>query len=290
MPKTVLLRRSSLGDVVLLGAVTGALGDDVTVVTDARFVDVACRLNGVTKVVPWPDSPGGLPDGRLIDLQANARSRRLMKDNEGVTLNKRSIRRRARLISKRLEPRPTVPEIYAEACEVEVSRLPWISLERRAGDLLVLVPGAAWKTKRWSPEQFVALGRSWTGEVAVLGGPGEEQLCERIADGITGARSFAFVGFSEAFELYARAGVVVGGDTGLLHLAGACGVPVVMLFGPTDMADGFFVYPGKAISRNLFCRPCSLHGRERCPLVIQRCMNLPTEHVLQAALDLLCVG
>ena len=49
----VLVRRSSLGDVVLLGAVTKALGD-VTVVTAPEWAPVASRLIGVTRVVSWP--------------------------------------------------------------------------------------------------------------------------------------------------------------------------------------------------------------------------------------------
>jgi heptosyltransferase-2 len=105
-----------------------------------------------------------------------------------------------------------------------------------------------------------------------------------------GAHAHAGSGFAAAFELFSRAKVVVGGDTGLLHLAGACGVPVVMVFGPTDPDDGFFVYPGAAVSRELACRPCSLHGANRCPLVIQRCMNIGSERIVAAIAEIECAG
>ena len=47
-----LLRRSALGDVVLLGAVTAALGD-ARVVTSPRYVPLVRRLIGVREAVAW---------------------------------------------------------------------------------------------------------------------------------------------------------------------------------------------------------------------------------------------
>ena len=205
-------------------------------------------------------------------------------------MRKHGLRRRARLLAPWIPRRPAVPELYAKACGVAVAPLPWIEIERVPEDLLVLVPGAAWATKQWKPAEFIRLGRRWPGEVAVLGGPGEEALCDGLVGAIEGAYAHAGRGFERAFELFSRASAVVGGDTGLLHLAGACGEPVVMLFGPTDPDDGFFVYPGKAVHRTLACRPCSLHGANRCPLVVQRCMDIPAERVHAALDELLCVG
>lgn len=288
--RTLLLRRSSLGDVVLLGAVTSSLQGEVVVVTDERWSEVAERLRGVDKVLAWPEEPEALPPGHLVDLQGSRRSKKLSRRGHSARLHKYSLRRRARLLLPWLAARPPVTEIYAQACGVSVAPLPWIDLDRNPGDLLVLVPGAAWTTKRWAPSEFQSLGRSWPGRVAVLGGPGEEGLCREIARAIPGAEASAGPGFAKAFDLYAQAKTVVGGDTGLLHLAGACGVPVVMLFGPTDPADGFFVYPGAALGRQLVCRPCSLHGNRRCPLVVQRCLKISAKEVLVAIEEVLCAG
>jgi hypothetical protein len=288
--RTVLFRRSSLGDVVLLGAVTASLPGEVVVVTDARWRGVVERLGGVDQVISWPEEGDSLPLGRRVDLQGNRRSGKLVARGQGVRLHKHGLRRRARMLFPWISPRPPVTEIYARACGVSVAPLPWISLERKPGAELVLVPGAAWATKRWSAADFVRLGRRWEGQVSVLGGPGEEVLCRQIAGEIAGAEAFAGSGFEAAFKLFARAKVVVGGDTGLLHLAGACGVPVVMLFGPTHPADGFFVYPGVALGRDLVCRPCSLHGSQRCPLIVRRCMRIPVAEVLAAIEEAVCVG
>ena len=69
----------------------------------------------------------------------------------------------------------------------------------------------------------------------VLWGPGEESLAREIAHGgaaevapPTDLRELAFV--------LERAGSVVAGDTGPLHLAAALGTQVIGLFGPTNPA------------------------------------------------------
>lgn len=284
------MRRSSLGDVVLLGAVTSSILGHVTVVTDTRWREVVERLKGVDAVVNWPERAEALPRGRIIDLQGNSRSRRLVRNYDVVRVNKRSLRRRARMFFPAIGPRPSVREVYAEACDVEVAPLPWIELHRKASELLVLVPGAAWRTKRWAPQRFVDLGLAWSGDVVVIGGPGEEVLCREISAKIEGSSFFVEQGFSKTFQVLEQAAVVVGGDTGLLHLAGACGVPVVTLFGPTHRADGFFDYPGQYLENELFCRPCTLHGRHRCPLLSQRCMEHSVADVLEAAEEARCAG
>lgn len=56
-------------------------------------------------------------------------------------------------------------------------------------------------------------------------------------------------------------------DSGPMHLATAVGTPVTALFGPTTRAWGFAPQgPYDAILElPLPCRPCTLHGKHRCP-------------------------
>ena len=69
-----------------------------------------------------------------------------------------------------------------------------------------------------------------------------------------------------------------------MHLAAARGVPVVAIFGSTSPVLGF-APAGEGhslVQADLPCRPCTLHGRERCPLGHFRCMNdLSPETVLE---------
>ncbi len=64
-------------------------------------------------------------------------------------------------------------------------------------------------------------------------------------------------------ELMASAGAVVANDSGLAHVAGACGTPTIVLFGPTpDGTLGRFPPNVTALRTGLPCEPCWF-GRDR---------------------------
>ena len=275
----VLRRRGALGDVVLLGSVTGVLaraGAHVTVATAARYRSVAERLEGVAATCDWSETPSG----RVVDLDGGLRGRRRPAD---ARIRKRSMRRRLRLWLPRVPPRPSVPELYAEAVDCAPQPAPWIQTpEAKRRDTLVLVPGAAWAPKQWSPERLAAVGARWRGPVVVLGGPGEADLVQRVAASAPHAKACVEDGFDATIRWLARAAVTVSGDSGLMHLAGACGSPVVALFGPTHPDDGFFVYEGEVLQRTLPCRPCALHRVERCRHTHHGCMDHSVDQVWEA--------
>jgi heptosyltransferase-2 len=56
---------------------------------------------------------------------------------------------------------------------------------------------------------------------------------------------------------------VIGGDTGLIHLAEALGTPAVVLYGPTvpEMGFGPWRDESQAVGADLWCRPCGKDGR-----------------------------
>ena len=66
------------------------------------------------------------------------------------------------------------------------------------------------------------------------GNAAESARSERLAHGIAGARVAARLSLSETASLLARADLVCGVDTGLVHLAAALGVPTIALFVTTD--------------------------------------------------------
>jgi ADP-heptose:LPS heptosyltransferase len=72
-----------------------------------------------------------------------------------------------------------------------------------------------------------------------------------------------------------RCALLVTGDSGPMHVAEAVGTPVVALFGPTTGHFGFrpFLPASRVVERALRCRPCHVHGGDRCPLIHHRCMN-----------------
>lgn len=274
--RTILLRKGALGDVILLGAVTGAIDGPVTVVTDARYREVASRLVGVDEVLPWS---AALPSGRVVDLQGGTRGLRRAPFAERV--RKHSIRRRLGLWTRWVGPRPSVPAIYGRAVGVVPRPLPWIA-GAEGGHGLALLPGASVDLKRWSPDGFAAVGRSWEGPVTVFGSPEEAELVAAVAQRVPGCSVVVERGFDRTIEAMGRCRVAVANDTGLMHLAGALGLPVVALFGPTHPDDGFFVYPGQVVQRADPCRPCTLHRPVRCHVGDRRCLDIGADAVIAA--------
>jgi len=51
--------------------------------------------------------------------------------------------------------------------------------------------------------------------------------------------------------------------------------PVVEIYGSTVPAFGFYPYGDGhlIIEKNLSCRPCGIHGHQKCPLGHFRCMK-----------------
>ncbi len=256
MPVNVVVRYSSLGDIVLAGAVTGALGN-VWFLTLPRYHDLARRLDGVVGVLA-PGDP--LPPGaRVIDLHHNLRSARIRAD---VRVARQDLRRRARVWWKAAPADPVITR-YARAAGVPPRPPPWLPPARR-GDALILAPGAAHATKRWP--HWEALAAAWPGPVRAIGGPGDQALVARLG-GVCEA------GFDRTLAALDGAAVLCAGDTGLLHLGAAVGLPVVGLFGPTTSTDGFYSYGGHAVELDLACRPCSRFGGATCPVGDHLCLR-----------------
>jgi len=269
---TLVVRLSSLGDIVLTGSVTATLGD-VTFLTRPRWAPVAERLRGVrATVVPGVGLP---PVDRIVDLQSSLSSWRARRASTAPVrrVRRHDLRRRARVWWKVGAPPPPVVLRYAEAADVAPAEPPWIDVDGPADSLLLCV-GAAWPTKRWPVPRFIAVGQAWAGPVLVLGGPADAGLAHAVADGIgTRASAITESGFEQTLRALGRGARAVGGDTGLTHLCLAAGIPTVGVFGPTTSDDGFWHWNAPAVERALPCRPCSRHGGPHCPIGDHACMR-----------------
>ncbi len=280
--RTLVIRFSSLGDIVLSGAVTAALGE-VEYLTLARYAELAAALPGVTKVWTWEQDGRAATAGfdRIIDLHSSPRSRWATAFRSGAIrrVQRHDLQRRARPLLK-AKPAPAVIDRYAQAAEVTPASAPW--MPQANGDALLLVPCAAHPTKTWPAERYVSLAKQWTGPIVLLGGPDEVGALEAMATQI-GRRTavVAEAGFSATLKAIQSGRAAVGGDTGLTHLAAASGIKTIGLFGPTTSADGFWTHGGIAIENDLACRPCSRHGERPCHVGGTPCLSeIPVEAVM----------
>lgn len=104
---------------------------------------------------------------------------------------------------------------------------------------VVIAASAGWGAKQWPPERYGAvaaeLGRA--GYAVVVNAVRESDvLANAVVEASEGAASVAACSIAQLIALERRASLVIGGDTGPLHLAAALSRPVVGIYGPTDPA------------------------------------------------------
>ena len=147
--------------------------------------------------------------------------------------------------------------------------------------LVVLHPGTAGPDKHWLPERWAAVadGLSRDGMQLVLtGGPGEAELVAQVA-GAMREEATQLAGATSLGQLAALLGqarLVLGVDSGPLHLAAAQGRPSLHLYGPGDDAR-FGPWGSRArhvvVREELWCSPCGVFSA--CPrgLALPECME-----------------
>ena len=271
---SLVIRYSSMGDIVLGAAVTEALAP-VVFLTLERYADLAAALPGVVEVRTHEQFGNKAFSGvdQIIDLQRSPRSRwaTLGAKVPIRRIDRFDLRRRARVAFK-WGPAPPVIDRYATAAGVLPARTPW--LPAADGNALLLFPAAAHPTKRWPIDRFVTLAQRWTGSVIAMGGPEDHALLEQLNREVNSVVEIvAEAGFQQTLKAIRRGRVAVGGDTGLTHLAAASGVHTIPIFGPTHSTDGFWSHPYPPIEVDLECRPCTRHGGAQCPIGDLACMT-----------------
>jgi len=154
-------------------------------------------------------------------------------------------------------------------------------------DFAILNPGAGWGAKQWPAERYGAVARELArdGVCSLVNfGPGEEELASEVESASGGAARRISCSIAELISLTRRARVLIGGDTGPMHLAAALKVPVVAIFGPTNPARN-----GPFGTRSIVLRSSSSltdHSRHMEPEL--GLLEIPPEEVVAAARKLLC--
>lgn len=120
--------------------------------------------------------------------------------------------------------------------------------------------------KRWPLERYADLigciRRDKIGDVVIIWGPGEREEAHRLA--AMAGQDVHLACQTDIAQLYALLSVCslyIGGDTGTTHLASLAQIPVISLFGPTDVVVNR-PYSSKSviIRKNVACSPCKNKG------------------------------
>ena len=182
---------------------------------------VACRLSGARQVIgferPWLREPGA----------SVFYTRRIHSDAVHIV--------EANLaLAAALGARHPVFRFPLPTGDVAAIPPPW-----RDGAIAMINPGAGWQAKQWPAAGYAEvcdqIEQQYRLPVIINCGPGEAALAVEIQGACRQAHPQPFSGsIAGLIALLRRARLMVGPDTGPLHLAAALGVPTVALFGPTD--------------------------------------------------------
>ncbi|WP_224247092.1 glycosyltransferase family 9 protein [Hyalangium gracile] len=158
---------------------------------------------------------------------------------------------------------------------------------------VAIAPGTRWATKRWPVERFAAVADALHADgwpIALLGGPDERELLAKFRATTRAplAADLSSLSLDEVAAALAEVRLLIGCDSGPMHIATAVGTPGLAIFGPTSAVRWGPPPPSQVLSLGLDCSPCSNYGTAECPLGHHRCMKeLTVDQVVESARALL---
>ncbi|PQJ09783.1 heptosyltransferase [Flavipsychrobacter stenotrophus] len=142
------------------------------------------------------------------------------------------------------------------------------------GPYICIAPSSVWFTKRYPAERWAELLDLLPAQynVYLVGGPDDKELSQSIIDMSGNKKAINLSGkmnYLESCALMQGADMNYTNDSAPLHFAVAMDAPVTGVFCSTISSFGFGPTHSKGriveIDYPLYCRPCGLHGRKRCP-------------------------
>jgi heptosyltransferase-2 len=179
--------------------------------------------------------------------------------------------------------RLNVPEEKRRSAEQFLSK----SGVRRGVLRIAMGAGASYGSARcWPPARFAELAnglQSQTDADIILFGTAAEAAVSNAIAAEMFRPPMDFTGKTAIADLPAllsQCHLFIGNDSGAMHVAGAVGLPVVAVFGPTDPDGTAPVTPRCSIvQQRPYCSPCFLR---RCP-TDHRCMKDVTAEMMETA-------
>lgn len=311
--KILIIRLSSLGDIVLTQSVTAIIKAqyptcELHYITKAAFIDVVKAFGTCDRIISYEKKLSfhyhlrREPFDLVIDLQGKLSSRLISffcRAEQKVGYNKQHLLRR--MIVKKLSQSRigSTVESYLSALAksddfdpvkdipspVLIPQIPTpqsfidIRLSHTGKKIIALFPGAAHQTKMYPISKWINLIQSSPSHLhfILLGSPNEKYICNHIKEQVP-SRCTDLCGsypIAELISVIAACDLLLSNDSGPMHLAAALHIAQVAIFGSTHPRLGFAPMNDKAVVfvADLDCQPCSLHGLERCPRGHFNCMN-----------------
>ncbi len=181
-----------------------------------------------------------------------------------------------------------VPDLYASEEDEKITEgyLDGIDINK----FIAFAPCSRWVTKQLPVHITVEAVKNLIDEgyfVALTGGEEDKDYCRRVKQNIINNNLVNLSGKLTPVQSYLaikRSRLLITVDSAAQHLGAAAGVPVILIYGSTDSSFGFYPLTSekKIVEiKGLKCRPCTDHGRNKCPLGHFKCMEeIPVKSIL----------
>jgi ADP-heptose:LPS heptosyltransferase len=187
-----------------------------------------------------------------------------------------------------LPPAPSIPRMMASG---------GTNISSDSKIVCGIIPGTTWITKIWPEERWIELCRmlseKWKFKLVLIGSKAEKKINSRLAEALETSEQTDFVDLTgetsllDLVSVFEHCDLVIGGDTGPLHLAAAVGKPKVLgIYGSTpSKRNGPYGQQCVSISLKKWCQPCY---SKTCALKSVECLtDLSTQTVFEAICNLM---
>ena len=257
--RILFITATRIGDAVLS---TGLLSHLIGLHPQARITIAAGpaaaplfeAVPGLERLIPLPKERFGLhwlrlwlrcvfrPWDIVVDLRRSAIGWLLPARKRFIAPKAQAAIHRVELLAATLglEKSPPPPRIWIG----EADRAAATAIVPAGRPVLALAPAANWRGKQWRAERFVELAARLTGKtgilpearIAVFAAESERAAVAPVLAAIPADRlidTVGRIGLTRVAACLERCELFVGNDSGLMHLAAACGIPTLGLFGPS---------------------------------------------------------
>ncbi len=325
MKKVLVIRFSSIGDIVLTTPVIRALkqqgGFEVHTLVKKQYAPIYRANSHVDKVHVFDKNLPGIIETLqkegyyyVVDLQKNLRSWRIrwMLQKPDASFDKLNFKKWL-LVRFKIDKLPQIHIVdrYFQAVkELGVSNdgkgldffIPSGEIikpekldSRLKNGFAAFVIGGQHNTKIFPPEKIAEVINLSSVPSVLLGGKEDEPRTEKVLTLCPQKTVINTCGKLSLFgsaSLVKAAQVVVSNDTGLMHIAAAFNKPVISIWGNTVPQFGMTPYEPQSpenvyISevKGLPCRPCSKLGKKSCPKKHFDCMVKQNSKVIASKIQ-----
>lgn len=313
MPKLLVIRFSSIGDIVLTSPIIRCVKQqipeaEIHFITKKNFAPIVAHNPHISKVYSIQKSIHEVAPllqqekyDFLIDLHHNIRSKQIIWTLHKPAKSFPKLNFKKWLLVKfkiNKMPLQHIVERYFKPIEalsvkndfkgldffipsqdeVLLNTLPFDNTK----GYIAFVIGAQHFTKRMPNHKIIELCHQISLPVVLIGGKEDSYNAAAIKKE-AGKHVFNACGLFNLFQsasIVRQARLVISNDTGMMHIAAAYNKKIISVWGNTVPEFGMTPYMPKneqnsyiAEVKGLYCRPCSKIGKNKCPEGHFRCMN-----------------